>query len=262
MNAIQLVTERGLSLHPVKAKGKEPLLTGWPKLASSSPQQISAWEEQFSSCNFGAVASDEICILESDDEGQLRERLSKQIPRTYTVQARPSRPHFYFRQTDATRAAGNMDLPGIFEFKQRNKYVVAEGSIHPKGMRYNCVIDALIAEMPDWLVADLVKLKEGSGIRMSAPLPTDGKKIGEGGGRHPMLMSQAGKLWDGMKTAEEMFDELNAINLQHCDPPKEAHKLMGMIEWAMKRSPNNSGPKVLIGKPKLDGATEVCTGDD
>jgi hypothetical protein len=120
MKALQLVTERGLSLHSVKPQGKEPLLNGWPTLASSDPQQIAAWQEQFAGCNFGAAASDEICILESDDVNTLRDKLSRQLPTTYTVQARANRPHIYFRQTKESRAAGNLDLPGIFEFKQRN----------------------------------------------------------------------------------------------------------------------------------------------
>jgi Bifunctional DNA primase/polymerase, N-terminal len=252
MNVINLAIDRGLSIHPVKSRGKEPLLNRWPETASSDPQQIEAWRAQFPSCNFGAAASDAICILESDDVNTLRDKLSRQLPQTYTVQARANRPHIYFRQTKESRAAGNLDLPGIFEFKQRNRYVVAEGSIHPEGMRYNCTVDAPIVEIPDWLVADLVRLKMGSGLRMSAPLPTQGKKYGEGEGRHPMLMSQAAKLWDGSKTEEEMFDAVQALNERHCDPPKEAHKVLGMVRWIMEREPVARGPVVMLGRAKLE----------
>jgi hypothetical protein len=251
MNALNLAINRGLSIHPVKPRGKEPLLNRWPEMASSDPQQIEAWQEQFSGCNFGAAASDDICILESDDVNTLRDKLSRQLPTTYTVQARANRPHIYFRQTEESRAAGNLDLPGIFEFKQRNRYVVAEGSTHPTGATYTCIVDAPIVEIPDWLVADLVKLKMGSGVRMSAPLPTDGKKYGEGEGRHPMLMSQAAKLWDGEKSFEQMFEALQAVNQRYCDPPKEEHKLAGMIDWVMSREPIRKGPTLVMGKPKL-----------
>ncbi len=239
------------SSDPVKSRGKEPLLNRWPEMASSDPQKIEAWQAQFPGCNFGVAASDDICILESDDVNTLRDKLSRQLPQTYTVQARANRPHIYFRQTKESRAAGNLDLPGIFEFKQTNRYVVAEGSIHPEGMQYTCTVDAPIVEIPDWLVADLVKLKMGSGLRLSAPLPTQGKKYGEGEGRHPMLMSQAAKLWDGSKTEEEMFEAVQALNERHCDPPKEAHKVLGMVRWIMEREPVDRGPVVMLGRAKL-----------
>jgi Bifunctional DNA primase/polymerase, N-terminal len=251
MKTINLAINRGLSIHPVKSRGKEPLLNRWPEMATSDPRQIEAWQQQFPGCNYGVAASDDVCILESDDVDTLRDKLSRQLPQTYTVQARPNRPHIYFRQTAESRAAGNLDLPGIFEFKQRNRYVVAEGSIHPTGAAYTCIVDAPIVEIPAWLVADLVRLRAGSGTRMSAPLPADGRKYGEGEGRHPMLMSQAAKLWDGEKSFEEMFEALQTLNEQYCDPPKEAHKLVGMIEWVMSREPVTKGPTLVLGKPKL-----------
>jgi hypothetical protein len=164
MNPLYLAINRGLSIHPVKSRGKEPLLNRWPEMASSDPQQIEAWQAQFPNCNFGAVASDDICILESDDVDTLRDKLSRQLPQTYTVQARANRPHIYFRQTKGSRAAGNLDLPGIFEFKQRNRYVVAEGSIHPEGMRYNCTVDAPIVEEADTEVAKAVRLAGAFGL--------------------------------------------------------------------------------------------------
>ena len=63
-----------------KPRSKEPLLNRWPVMASSDPQQIEAWQTQFPGCNFGAAASDDICILESDDDNTLRDKLSRQLP--------------------------------------------------------------------------------------------------------------------------------------------------------------------------------------
>lgn len=220
MNVLNLAINRGLSVHPVKPRGKEPLLKDWPAKASRYPKVIRQWEEQFPGCNFGVAANSEYCILESDDLKRFQEQLNWTLPETYTVQARSNRPHMYFRQTKASRAAGNLDLPGIFEFKQNNRYVVAEGSIHPTGAVYTCTQDAPIIPIPDWLVGELIRLRSGSGVRMSAPLPPDGQMLGQGKGRHPMLMSQAAKLWDGEKTEEQMFEELQAINEKYCDPPK------------------------------------------
>jgi hypothetical protein len=43
----------------------------------------------------------------------------------------------YFLQTATKRERlGNIDLAGVFEFKQNRRYVVAEGSTHPTGAEY------------------------------------------------------------------------------------------------------------------------------
>ena len=116
----QPAIDRGLSVHPLKPHSKEPQLTDWPGKATNDLVIISEWAFRFPQANYGVAANDACCILESDNLDALRERLSKQLPETYMVQARANRPHIYFRQTQASRAAGNLDLPGIFEFKQRN----------------------------------------------------------------------------------------------------------------------------------------------
>jgi hypothetical protein len=260
----QNALRRGLTIHPLKPRDKNPWLKGWPDAASRDPLVVADWATRFPTSNYGVVANDDFCILESDDLMHLQELLGWDvvIPTTYTVQARPGRPHFYFWQTEASRAAGNLDLPGTFEFKQRNKYVVGEGSIHPKGPVYTCLRDHEIVPIPDCLVAKLVELKSGTRARVSAPAPAPGTKLSEGGGRQGFLMRTCAQMWDGVKTAEEMFEELQAINLANCDPPKETHKVLSMVEWIMERQPNVSGPKVVLSGPKLTGPRREGTAFD
>lgn len=243
----KLALSRGLTIHPVKPRGKEPWLNNWPKMASRDPEVVAAWAVRFPNSNYGVVANDDYCILESDDFDTLRFRLSFDCPATYTTQARPNRPHLYFRQSPASRAAGNSDSPGVYEFKQNNRYVVGEGSVHPTGAVYACVKDNPIADIPDWLVADLQAIRAGRDTHVSAPLPSLGDKLGAGEGRHPMLMSAAAKLWDGARSRESMFEDLDTINQEHCDPPKSAAHLLDMIDWVMARPPVVSAPVVTIG---------------
>jgi hypothetical protein len=243
--------DRGLTVHPVKPRDKNPWLKGWPTQASRKPEVIAEWSKRFPNSNYGVVANEDYCILESDDYSALRERVSRTIPSTYRVGARENRPHIYFLQTERSRAAGNMDVAGLFEFKQNNRYVVGEGSIHPTGATYQCTEDAPIVPIPDWLVDDLQVLKAGRSVTKSvaAPLPAEGVKLGEGEGRHPMLMSQAAILWDGDRTREEMFTDLQAINLQKCDPPKTEEHLLDIIDWLMSRPPTATGPRIVSNKP-------------
>jgi hypothetical protein len=255
---IRHALDRGLTIHPVKPRNKEPWLNNWPKKASREPGVIQEWMTRFPTSNYGVAASEEFCILESDNVGELQSRLSKQLPTTYTVQARPNRPHLYFRQTEKSRTAGNMDCPGIFEFKQTNRYVVGEGSIHPQGMVYTCTKDEPIAEIPDWLIADLQVIRSGRGLKVSAPIPADGEKYGEGEGRHPMLMSAAARLHDGTRDRVQLFDAVWALNIQKCDPPKTSAHVAEIIDWLLERPPVDRGPAVIVGKtqPPSEAETE------
>lgn len=253
---VRLALDRGLTIHPVKPRNKEPWLNNWPKKASQDPEVIQEWMSRFPTSNYGVAASEDFCILESDNLGELQSRLSKQLPTTYRVQARANRPHLYFRQTEASRKAGNMDAPGIFEFKQSNRYVVGEGSIHPSGVVYACLTDEPIVEIPDWLIADLQRIRGGSGLKVSAPVPKEGEVYGEGEGRHPMLMSAAARLHDGTRDRDQLFADLQAINQEKCDPPKTPAHVLDIVDWLMERPPVSKGPEIFVGKPQPTSVVE------
>lgn len=243
-----LALDRGLTIHPVKPRNKEPWLNNWPKQASRDPEVIQSWITRFPTSNYGVAASDDYCILESDNLGELQSRVSKQLPATYKVQARANRPHMYFKQTEASRKAGNMDCPGIFEFKQSNRYVVGQGSVHPTGAVYECLADEPIAPIPDWLIADLQRIRSGSGLKVSAPVPKDGEVYGEGEGRHPMLMSAGARMHDGTRDRAQLYQDLYALNLEKCDPPKTHAHVLDIVNWLMERPAVNKGPEIFVGK--------------
>ncbi len=149
---------RGFSVHPLVPGGKNPLLKRWPERITKDPAIVAGWAARWPDANCAVAADVDTCILESDNRPGLESRLGYRIPECYTVQARENRPHFYFGQTDATRALGNRDLAGIFEFKQSRKYVVAEGSVSPHGPIYSLLMDRPRYPMPDKLMADITAL--------------------------------------------------------------------------------------------------------
>jgi len=85
-------------------------------------------------------------------------------PVTYTTSARHNRVQEHWLQTDATRELGNVPqfaVNGIeLSVRQHNYYVLAEGSVHPKGFVYRAIVDAPAIMMPDKMAEFIRVLKE------------------------------------------------------------------------------------------------------
>lgn len=222
---------------PLNPGQKTPLATDWANRTFSREAYAKV------TSNFGVKATDTHCILESDDAARLAELVGP-IPETYTVQARDNRPHYYFLQTAATRAAGNMDVFGVFEFKQNRRYVVAEGSVHPCGAVYTRICDAPVAVMPDELVAKLIRLKKEAPPRKSAAE-----------GRHPAIMEWCGKNFRGAGVDDDAFIQ-GAIDFdaENNNPARGHRHAAECARWYIdnEKEPAGAGPAVLMGYPKLD----------
>ena len=119
--------------------------------------------------NIGVCADDRLLIFETDNLDRAVELLKNEgatIPETFTVESRPGRRHFYFLQTPGTRESKNLSLPGLFELRCRDQYVVGAGSIHPKtGMPYQIVQDVQIVPFPADLLKALQHLKGESSLK-------------------------------------------------------------------------------------------------
>ncbi len=176
---------RGFRVFPLIPKAKQPvkMLNGDHfDAATVDREQIEQWAQQEPNANCGMSPDENFCVLESDSFAKLRSLcadLPTEIFDTFTVSARPDRVHLYYRQTQRTRAAGNVTLegckgePNVFEFKQFRVFVVAEGSIHPKtGKPYEVICDGIIPAMPDVLLNRLKELK-GISSEPTNPRPDD-----------------------------------------------------------------------------------------
>jgi putative DNA primase/helicase len=101
---------------------------------------------------------DGIAIIDCDIPGipdLIESATGQKLPNTFTVLSAARRcPHLYYTHTEKSRALGNRSLPGKFDFKANNSYVVGPGSVLSTdgGPRsYDVANDAPIAPMPDWL---------------------------------------------------------------------------------------------------------------
>lgn len=246
---------RGFRVHPLVPKEKRPLLNDWPEQASGLSTTIQAWAMRYPMANCGVIADSLFCILESDNLTELVKRIGP-IPATYTVQARDNRPHFYFLQTPATRTLGNCDLPGVFEFKQHNRYVVSEGSISPHGPEYRIITDGPVMEMPDEIVQ---KLRALYGERRKKESQPDAGPVAVGG-RHEYLTSVAGKLRNSGLDADAILPALESANDARCGGAIPHEDLVHIARSVARYDVPEPPAKVIMGKPAA--AVEVDTSQD
>jgi transposase len=228
------LVDRGFSVIPLQPRAKNPVGPG----ATSCTRNldiISAWATNWPDANAAVCSDGNITILESDDVAKFKAMLAGMgvtLPETLTGGASESRPHYFFKRT-ADCGDDCLALPGIFEFRNRNQYVVGPGSIHPSGAQYRFWNDVPMVELPAVVINALHELAAGYAgeaksehvqpgayaklreayTRLADPadlLEIDGLEIEEGE-RHYTLMSLAGLLHDGERSADEIAEILKDV---------------------------------------------------
>jgi bifunctional DNA primase/polymerase-like protein/primase-like protein len=235
-----------IRLHP---KDKKPRDKEWQNLATTDLTQIVSWDKETPDANCGSVAkSDGFLFFESDEKGVIA-RYQKETGesfQTFTVQSRPGRFHFYFKQSDLTRKIGSITQKelGFGSLRQHNAFVVSPNSVHPEtGTLYTVVRNAPIVSAPNRFIEWLVAQK---GEEQKQAVQETGEKITQGG-RNVELTRLAGKLRrDGLEQ-EELEMVLHSYNLKNCVPPLP-EKEVKMIAWSIgKKEAGPIGPTITIG---------------
>lgn len=278
------LVERGFAVIPLLPKDKSPntAIGSGATRRTRDKAIISAWANLSPDGNAGVCSDDRITILESDDEKRFRELIKsvagRDLPETLTSQARENRPHWFFKQTDKSRAvSGSPAVQGLFEWRHENQYVVGAGSIHPSGVPYRITKDVPIADMPDWLVDALLQIRDASdGERNAASsfvkvgaagvckqaylskyemsldkmLADLGFELEVGPGeRHYFLNSMAGILHDGTRDEDQLATDLIRLRDAYCaegERTVEDEELRNLAEWALRRAPCDVEPANLL----------------
>ena len=143
----QMTLSRGIPIVPVKPDSKTallPLLPDGSYPCSADPQQIDAWDKLYPNFNHAAVAEAKIggFWMWEVDSLDVLDRLKKETGhsmdevQTFIVRSRQGRGHYYFRQSLASIAMGNLNQAylkeGDHSARVKNMYVVGANSIHPK----------------------------------------------------------------------------------------------------------------------------------
>jgi hypothetical protein len=230
----------------------------WAKRVESWVAEIAA-EPTLRDLNCCVVAKDdEHLFIDSDSYREFiagYEAYAKQpFPKTYTTSARENRAQIHFRQTDATRALGNIGQFQAGEIdlsvRQHNQYVLAEGSQHPKGSMYQRIVDASIAPMPDKLVEYIEHLKASAEKKASANsgvadgAPRNERGLIPHGHIHPWLVSEAGKLRANGCTPDEIEDILLRRAHEECQEPLDDNHII-QVARSMENYPPTSPSKPI-----------------
>lgn len=153
------LARRGIYVVPVEPHSKRCRLKNWPELATVDPAVITSWDAEMPAANVGCVAKLVSQAMLDCDTPSLVERIEREtgqkMPPTFTALSAGKRcPHLYFSQTDRSRALDNRKVPGQYDLKVNDSYVVGPGSVlaTPEGPRsYDKVLDLPFAPFPDWL---------------------------------------------------------------------------------------------------------------
>lgn len=239
---------RGIPVIPIPPRQKGAVLRGWQKLATTSSEQIEEWHSRNPQYNAGAVAKPDGFWFLDCDVPNLQQTIETEtgqlFPPTFSVRSSKG-IHYYFRQTDASRKTGNVSVEGLFDAQVKNKYVVAPGSIHPSGKRYEVLHDTEIAEAPDWLLAWIKKQRRKSDKVKNEPQPGELKiKIG---GRDNFIFDQVRKLRDAGLSKSVALPTLRRINETMCEPPMEDFVVQQKIESVYSYEPNT--PTMTVEEP-------------
>jgi putative DNA primase/helicase len=265
--------DRGFSVIPITPRGKNPAGPGATG-RTRDLDLVKNWAAIWPDANVAICADDEITILESDDAARflgLLEKMGVTLPETMTGGANENRPHWFFKRTPEC-GEDCITVPGLFEFRNGNQYVVGPGSIHPSGAEYRWWKDAPTIAMPTDVLAALRQLRseyrgargEATGehvvtgpfatlrnayMRLADPadlLGIEGLEVGEDE-RHYTLVSLAGLLHDGERTADDIAEILRDVRDEYFANGEGTREVgeaevAAVAQYAVKQAPFDFEP--------------------
>ncbi len=257
---------RGIPLTPVRPNSKAAFLEGWQDSATSDINVILQWDARFSGHNAACVAKALIggfWFFEVDSpevRKRIKEETGHDMPDTYMVRSRPGRGHYYFKQSAASIAMGNIAQgPGIkfgdWSARVDNQYVVAPGSVHPTTLLpYEAINDTEIIEAPEWLIQWLISQKISGTQAPAAPVRQEGELIPHGQ-IHGYMLREAGKLRNMGLDEDEIYPALSALVHKNCAPPIDESKVKLMAGSICNFPAGQSTELILSQQAAAEAAT-------
>jgi hypothetical protein len=287
---------------PIKVGGKNPAIE-WvnggdtrinsfstEEWAAIAPQWVNDLAVRFPDLNACVVAKpDEFIFIDCDTTREFiagyEAFAGEKFPVTYTTSARDNRTQMHFRQTDASRALGNIPqfaVNGIdLSVRGKNEYVLAEGSLHPTGAVYQRVVDAGIVPMPDKLVEFIRQLKSVALTGKAAPsqtssAPSDVEWVGAEqtlaaiprnsngkmthGSYHGALLTLAGYWRAKGLDADAIEEKLTEYANLNFEPPIDFQKVSAMAKSVCASFPAGEDKSlVLTGSTARGAAAPTAT---
>ena len=240
LGAALAYARQGVAVFPCSAS-KAPLIGGGFKNAATDRTRVHSWWTRWPAARIGLPTGEKFFVVDVDRLAAIGE-LPHQLPPTWTVRTPRGGLHYYFKPVEGiTNSPGG--LPKGIDVRGLGGYVLA-----PPSPGYEVIDRTPVAEAPGWLL-DLIR-----GPRKPDPKPTlrndDAQPSLEGflegppileGTRHGTMLSIAGRLHDGARTAEDLARDLHAVNTARCAPPLPASEVEAIAEWTSEKEPCSSG---------------------
>lgn len=237
LKAALAYAERGQRVFPCGANKAPHTRRGFHD-GTTDRSRVHAFWSRWPAARIGLPTGSKFWVLDID-RMQALEELPDELPRTWTVRTPRGGRHLYFAAVEGvTNSPGN--LPAGIDVRGTGGYVIA-----PPSPGYEVVDRTPIASAPAWLI-DLIRTRrtpDPQPPRRNDAQPTldlDGPPILEGS-RHSTLLSLAGRLHDGSRTAEELQRDLRSINEDRCTPPLEVEEVAAIATWTASKEPCTSG---------------------
>jgi|GEM_PF-2356520 len=202
--------------------GKHPRFPGWQAHATTDPAQIQRWRSALTHTNWGYAVDGAVLDVDprngGDESLQQLQRDRGAIPDTWRVLTGGGGEHHYFILPDGvTVKSGPLEgYPGL-DIKTLGSLVIAPGSVHASGRRYEWdgaahPEDMPRAEAPAWLIelARRPRSIETAPVSDDAPITQS---------RNVTLTSLGGRLRRSGLSQSAIEAALLATNAERCQPP-------------------------------------------
>ena len=235
---------RGWRLFPVEARGKLPLIKGWPEAATSDIAQLEAWAHQYPACNWGLATgtTSGLVVIDVDGvEGRAsladleRQGLTLPVTLTVTTGRTDGGEHRYYRPPSGVDIRNDQSgkIGAHVDVRGTGGFVVCPPSIHASGKQYRFLDpSAPVADLPGWVIERLTVRPPMSSATAQASPQAVGK-----GSRTNTLVSLAGTMQRRGMTLEAIEAALLAENAAKYAPPLPEAKVRTIAADIVKRYP-------------------------
>lgn len=220
--------------------GKHPRVP-WEeyKTRKPTPEELAAWKGKFPGCNWAIVTGQVSGVIVVDIDGPEGAEAvrGKHLPLTWTVQTGKG-THYYFRHPGFSVPNGVRVLPGV-DIRGDGGYVVAPGSVHVSGKKYEWIPGMSPDDLPDgpapaprWLL-ELLQGKRQPGGKREKVNPVNVLAGVPEGLRDTTLFRYACRLRTQGLTKEEAL-RLVLEAARNCQPPFPEDAAREKVESAWK----------------------------
>jgi hypothetical protein len=255
----------GFNIPQIPLRGKVPFIKNWTEAASTDPDVIRGWSQEYPGCNFGSMAVRGSHFIFDADKPKdasvpvVRERfqaLGGAFTSRLVIESSPGKGHRYYRSAPGIDANISENAVKFADFSLRvnGEQCVSPGSVHP---RTNCqyrvkVRDGLVAPTAEEIAFWLSEKTSKTGV-----VELDDESIVHEGARDNTMASILGKARQvlGMDR-EELFTYGMSVNEKRFEP--------ALSEADIRRIANSIGryevkknPTVLLGGVSDEPAAAV-----